>query len=102
MDSITSEFSNVKYQNQNTNKNNYSTIVKNKFNTIANSSIVIDKLLKEYSDYIDPAYKKWFAKRFQIIPFDRIHATASEARGKNVPPNYFCSVIGKLYEQYNA
>ena len=72
------------------------------FNPIANrekttSSVIVDRLLTDYSDLIDPNYKKWFAARFYNLPFDQIHRAASEARqdGAN-PQKLFSFIIRKL------
>lgn len=65
-------------------------------NPIGNS-LLIDKLLRDYSELIDPNYTKWFAKRFYTIPFDLIHRCASEARadGKD-PKRLFAHLINKI------
>lgn len=62
---------------------------------IANS-LLVDRLLEDYSDLIAPDYTKWFAKRFYTMPFDIIHRAASEARhdGKN-PQRLFVHLIEK-------
>lgn len=64
---------------------------------IANS-LLVDQLLIDYGEFIDPAYKKWFAKRFYTMPFDVVHRCASEARqdGKN-PQRLFAHLINKHY-----
>lgn len=64
------------------------------------TSALVDLLLADYTDLIDPAYQKWFAKRFYTIPFDQIHAAASEARhdGKD-PKRMFSFLIKRKYNQ---
>lgn len=47
---------------------------------IPQSSVIVDRLLQDYADLIDPHYQKWFAKRFYYIPFNQLHRAASEAR----------------------
>jgi hypothetical protein len=69
------------------------------FNPIGNrqSSVIVDSLLSDYKDLIDPKYTKWFAARFYNIQFDQIHRAASEARhdGKD-PQRLFAHLIRKL------
>lgn len=60
------------------------------------SSVIVDKLLEEYGDIIDPNYKQWFAARFYILPFDQIHRAASMARQEgNNSQKYFSHLIKK-------
>mgnify|MGYP007100067716 CR=1 FL=1 len=64
------------------------------------NSAIVDRLLEDYKDLIAPAYIKWFAKRFYTLPFDQIHACASEARhdGKD-PQRMFSFLIKRKYNQ---
>jgi len=65
------------------------------FNPIANSQLV-DRLLSDYSDLIEPTHVKWFAKRFYTLSFDAIHRAAGEAKadGKD-PKRLFAFLIKK-------
>lgn len=49
------------------------------------TNVIVDMMLADYKDLIDPKYKPWFAKRFYKLPFDLVHRCASEARqeGRN-------------------
>lgn len=71
----------------------------NKFIPIANSQLV-DTLLNDYTELIDPLYTKWFAKRFYDMPFDTIHRCASEARadGKDAR-KLFAFLVNKVYKK---
>lgn len=64
---------------------------------IANS-LLVDQLLKDYSDLIQPTYKKWFAQRFYTVPAERVANLASEARadGKD-PQKLFAFLIKRAY-----
>lgn len=70
------------------------------FNPIGNrreqTSIIVDRLLDDYSELIDQRYAKWFAKHFYRLPFNAIHRAASEARhdGKD-PKRLFAHLIRK-------
>jgi hypothetical protein len=65
-------------------------------NPIGNSQLV-DMLLRDYAELIDPNYTKWFAKRFYTLPFDAIHRAASEARADGDDPRrLFAHLIKKL------
>ena len=43
-------------------------------------SKVIDNMLEDCADLIDPNYKPWFAKRFMRMPAHRVAVAASSAR----------------------
>ncbi len=75
---------------------------RNKTNKPIANSLLVDQLLRDYSDLIAPSYTKWFAKRFYTIPFDAIHKCASEARadGEN-PQRLFAFLIKKLSVIHN-
>ena len=64
------------------------------------SSVIVDQLLADNKDLIDPNYQKWFAARFYYLPFDQIHRAASEARqdGKH-SQKLFSFLIRKLASQ---
>jgi hypothetical protein len=61
--------------------------------------LVVDMLLEDYKDLIDPNYVKWFAKRFYTLPFDLIHASAQEARQAKDPMRLFSFIINRKYNQ---
>lgn len=68
---------------------------KNNLKPIANSQLV-DTLLEQYTELIDRAYLKWFAKQFYLINPEMVHRAASEARndGKDCR-RLFAYLIGK-------
>lgn len=70
-----------------------------KVNPIGNrtNSVIVDRLLEDYKDLIEPSYAKWFAKCFYDIQFDQLHRAASEARqdGKN-QKRMFAFLVKKL------
>jgi hypothetical protein len=61
------------------------------------STVIVDQMLIDYQDLIEPSYKKWFASKFYNIPFDQLHRAASEARqdGKN-SKRFFAFLVKKL------
>ena len=61
----------------------------NKINPIGNkpqTNVIVDQLLVDYQDLIEPSFKSWFAGRFRAIPFDQLHRFASEARQEGTNP----------------
>lgn len=68
--------------------------IANRLKTKTNSSnsteprtnVIVDMLLADYGELIDPAYKGWFARKFYIMRQDMIHRAASEARQEGRDP----------------
>ena len=60
------------------------------------SPSIVDRLLQDYQELIDPAYIPWFAKRFYPLGMDHIHQCASQARqDAKDPKRLFAYLIKK-------
>lgn len=62
---------------------------------------LVDKMLEDCSDLIDPNYKKWFAVRFYTLSQEDIHRAASEARQDALqsPQRLFAHIVNRIVKQ---
>lgn len=60
-------------------------------------SLLVDTLLEDCSDLIDPKYRKWFAARFYQLSPNEVQQAASEARqdARKSPQRLFTHLINK-------
>ena len=71
--------------------------------TIVTGCKIVDKLLAEYRDLIEPEYKSWFAKRFYVLGFAEIHTAAGKARNKaRDPKHYFSKAISVMFNELKS
>lgn len=65
------------------------------------NSLLVDTMLEDCKDLIDPNYKKWFAARFYQLKPDMVQRAASEARqdAKQSSQRLFAHIIGKMVKQ---
>lgn len=64
--------------------------------TNKSNSQLVDHLLNDYSDLIEPGYAKWFAARFYRLPEEVVRRCGSEARADGkTPKKLFAFLIRK-------
>ena len=68
------------------------------------NSLLVDRMLSDCGDLIDPRYLKWFAARFYHIKPEMVQRAASEARqdAKQSSQRLFAHIIGKMYKQVHC